>query len=83
MCTADQGLIFSHWIDGHDHKHVDFNTPHKCRNFKKTLDWANEHAKHPYMEELIRHPGAVDLPDYPENLTWHSGGYTGNFFYQP
>ncbi|KAF2179757.1 hypothetical protein K469DRAFT_797546, partial [Zopfia rhizophila CBS 207.26] len=83
MCTADQGLIFSHWVEGYDHKHVDFNTQHKCRNFRSALEWAMERAKHPKMEELVRHPGAVDLKDYPENLTRHGGGYEGNFYYQP
>ena len=82
MCTADQGLVFSHWVEGHDHRHVDFNTQHKCRNFQKAVDWAIAHGKQPDMSELVRHPGAKDLPDYPENLTRHSGGYKGSIYYQ-
>lgn len=69
MCNADTGLIFSYWVDGHDHKHVDFNNEHVCRDFESLLEYQKQNGYLIEQNLLVRHPGAVDLPDYPENLT--------------
>ncbi|KAF1996921.1 hypothetical protein P154DRAFT_607304, partial [Amniculicola lignicola CBS 123094] len=82
MCTPDTGLIFSHWVKGHDHKHVNFNTQHRCMNFQNAVDWVKERSKLVNMSDLVRHEGAVDLPDFPENLTVHTNGYKGSMWYQ-
>lgn len=69
MCNADTGLMFSYWIDGHEQKHVDFNTEHVCRDFEHLLEYQNHNGFLIEQNLLVRHPGAVDLPDHPENLT--------------
>ena len=90
MCNPDPGLIFSYWIKGKDHHHVDFNAPHKCRNFTAVLEWTKEHTKLPTMTELNEYgmesrrlgKGAW-LDDYPENLTRGMGEIKGSKWYLP
>lgn len=69
MCNADTGLMFSYWIEGHDRKHVDFNTEHVCRDFEQLLDYQKQNGYLISQDLLVRHPGVVDLSDHPENLT--------------
>jgi hypothetical protein len=42
MCSGDVSPITANWVLTHHHPHPDFNTVHKCRNFDKLLEWAEE-----------------------------------------
>ncbi|KAB8237446.1 oxidase ustYa family protein [Aspergillus alliaceus] len=42
MCTGDVSPVTANWVVTHHHPHPDFNTRHKCRNFDKLLEWAEE-----------------------------------------
>ncbi|KAF2737917.1 hypothetical protein EJ04DRAFT_430058, partial [Polyplosphaeria fusca] len=87
MCNADQGLVLNYWVEGRDHRHVDFNTAHKCRNFDAAYEWAKDRVKLVNWEDLRRHEGAVDLVDFPENLTRPDGSggerVQGSRWYHP
>ncbi|OIW27028.1 hypothetical protein CONLIGDRAFT_647147 [Coniochaeta ligniaria NRRL 30616] len=43
MCASDVTPVTSNWVLTHHSPHPDFNTMHKCRNFDKLLEWAEEH----------------------------------------
>jgi hypothetical protein len=43
MCAGDVTPVTSNWVRTHHSPHPDFNTMHKCRNFDKLLEWAEEH----------------------------------------
>ncbi|KAF2206317.1 hypothetical protein CERZMDRAFT_28061, partial [Cercospora zeae-maydis SCOH1-5] len=43
MCYGDATSVTSNWVLTHHSPHPDFNTMHKCRNFDKLLEWAEEH----------------------------------------
>lgn len=43
MCDADVGVITYNWHENNSDPVANFNTPHKCRNFDRVLDWSYRH----------------------------------------
>lgn len=62
MCDADVGLIPMYWVKHHDHPYPDFSTTHKCRDFSRVWQWANENQVDTYESTRVPRPDdAVQL----------------------
>jgi hypothetical protein len=66
MCSADTGLIGYRYVKGREHRpYPDFNTPHKCRDWKGMLDFA-------YAHTIQGHPEEHDFVPGPDEIVWDS-----------
>ena len=62
MCDADVGLIPMYWVKHHDHPYPDFSTKHKCRDYGRVWQWADENQVRTYEFSRVPRPDdAVEL----------------------
>jgi hypothetical protein len=62
MCRGDVTMLTYDWVKGVEGPLPNFNTPHRCRNLEKILDWVDEH--HP-IARVVRLEHNVDLTSPP------------------
>ncbi|KAG1813502.1 uncharacterized protein BJ212DRAFT_1365326, partial [Suillus subaureus] len=62
MCRGDVTMLTYDWVKGLDRPLPDFNTPHRCRNFEKILNWVDEHH---HKSKVVRLEDNVDLTSPP------------------
>ncbi|EED19812.1 conserved hypothetical protein [Talaromyces stipitatus ATCC 10500] len=62
MCHADPGVVGYKFVRGREQRpYPDFNTPHKCRDWRGMIDWAYRHMVpgHPEEEDFV--PGMDEI----------------------
>ncbi|MCJ1465022.1 hypothetical protein MMC07_003637 [Pseudocyphellaria aurata] len=62
MCDADVGVITYNWHENNSGPVANFNTPHKCRNFDRVLDWSYEHQGRTPDGLVHRPDDAINAP---------------------
>ncbi|KAI3401067.1 hypothetical protein diail_778 [Diaporthe ilicicola] len=62
MCQADVGIVPFYWVKGQGPSE-DFSTTHKCRNFDKIVQWAEDHAEPGY--KAVSFPDSLWLKELP------------------
>ncbi|KAG2038079.1 hypothetical protein BDR03DRAFT_1091496 [Suillus americanus] len=62
MCRGDVTMLTYDWAKGTEGPLPNFNTPHRCRNFEKILDWVDEHSP---KARVVRLENTVDLTSPP------------------
>lgn len=62
MCNADAGIVGYKYVRGREKRpYPDFNTPHKCRDWRGMIDWAYEHSVPGHPEEGDFVPGEDEI----------------------
>ncbi|EEA27360.1 hypothetical protein TMatcc_004355 [Talaromyces marneffei ATCC 18224] len=62
MCHADPGIVGYKFVRGREHRpYPDFNTPHKCRDWRGMVDWAYRHSVPGHPEEMDFVPGKDEI----------------------
>lgn len=62
MSQADVGIVPFYWVKGQGPSE-NFSKTHKCRNFNKILDWAEEQAGP--GDEPVSYPDSLWLDELP------------------
>ncbi|KAG1740981.1 hypothetical protein EDB19DRAFT_1707156 [Suillus lakei] len=65
MCNGDVNMITHDWVEGSAQPRGDFDVPHQCRNFEKTLNWVDEHRVFVPKSKIVRLDDNVDLASPP------------------
>ncbi|KAG1787783.1 uncharacterized protein HD556DRAFT_940453 [Suillus plorans] len=65
MCRGDVTMLTYDWVEGVEDPFPNFNTPHRCRNFEKVLNWVDEHRVFVPKSKMVRFEDNVDLPSPP------------------
>ncbi|KAG2031721.1 hypothetical protein BDR03DRAFT_972024 [Suillus americanus] len=65
MCRGDVTMLTYDWVEGVQDPFPNFNTPHRCRNFEKVLNWADEHHVFISTSKMVRLEDNVDLTSPP------------------
>lgn len=61
MCRSDATMLTYDWEEGLQNPVPDFNVFHQCKNFKKILDWVDEHRVIVPTSDMVRLNDTIDL----------------------
>lgn len=62
LCHADPGVVGYKFVRGREQRpYPDFNTPHKCRDWRGIIDWAYRHMVPGHPEEAVFVPGVDEV----------------------